>query len=307
MIQNENNTPIWLDIKKEYIDDNLDRLLGYIHNNRAAAHDPFYSVTLRLIRERVKDVLEAVAERPIYLEEIPQENLIFNIRLLACYLLTFPDAHDRIKVLLALLQNVAVYVPKYADDIITLAGNCLKYDKLEKVGCSFNDIIHFRKEIFTYKLCKETRFSEKISVAKKLDGYGRIWQTDEGITITSPGNRSLEERLAALAYSLDTGIGSRLGSFRGEQLKTSDASVFAKMVDFISGFLKSQEQPLRQPQSIKKFSYAPGDSLVVRVTEVRPNFQEPGKFDILVETTDPDYTYLKGKYVFSVPYKGCLI
>ncbi|MBD5340778.1 MAG: hypothetical protein HDR94_04310 [Bacteroides sp.] len=306
MTQVNNAKPIWLDLKKEYVDDNFDALLNYIHNNRNSYADPFYNTTLDLVKARVEDVLQSIAQRPVYLEDIPQETLIFNIRLLACHLLTFPSAENRTDVLLAMLHNTITLVPKYADELIAMVGNSLKFRKLEKIGVSYNDIIRFQKEIFTHKLCEESKFADKITVTGKLDGNGRIWQTGEGLTITAPGERSVDEKIETLAFSLDTGIGCRLGSFKGEQLKTSESSVFAKMTEFLSSFLKAQEQPLGKSIEKKKLRYAAGEDVVLRVVEVVTNFQDSQnlKWEILVETTDPDYEYLQGKIVYSGPYFG---
>lgn len=309
MAQVDNAKPIWLDLKKEYIDDNFDALLNYIHNNKNSVHDPFYNITLNLVRERVDEVLKSISSRPVYLEDIEEDKLIFNIRLLACCLLTFPKEGDRIKVLLALIHNLRILVPKYAEELIGMAGNCLKYEKIDNVGVSYKDIIDFKKEIFTHKLCEGSKFSKAISEARSADGKGRIWQNADGLTITAPGERSLEENIGGLAFSLDTGSGCRLGSFKGEQLKASESSVFPKMVDFITAFLKEQEQPLSKPKQKKKLSYASGDKVVLRVIDIAPKSSnsDEAKYDIIVETTDDNYEHLEGKIVYSGPYLGVYI
>lgn len=309
MAQVDNAKPIWLDLKKEYIDDNFDALLNYINNNKSSAHDPFYNITLNLVGERVEEVLKSISSQPLYLEDIAEEELIFNIRLLACCLLTFPNASDRIKVMLALLHDLRILVPKYAEDLINITGNCLKYENIDSIGVSYSDIIQFKKEIFAYKLCKGVKFSRMISGARSLDGRGRVWQNADGLTITAPGERSLKENIEALAFSLDTGIGCRLGSFKGEHLKASESSVFPKMVDFITNFIKEQEQPLSKPKQKKKLSYASGDSVVVRVIDIVPKFSttDETKFDIIVETTDDAYERLEGKIVYSGPYLGVYV
>lgn len=52
-----NKTPIWLQLRKEYIDDNFNSLIPYLQE-RASKNDneEFYKTTLELLRKRV-DVL----------------------------------------------------------------------------------------------------------------------------------------------------------------------------------------------------------------------------------------------------------
>ena len=72
MTQVNNAKPIWLDLKKEYVDDNFEALLHYIHNNNYlrsqnnTISDPFYETTLNLIRARVEDMLRLISQRPIF-------------------------------------------------------------------------------------------------------------------------------------------------------------------------------------------------------------------------------------------------
>ena len=76
--------------------------------------------------------------------------------------------------------------------------------------------------------------------------------------------------MGALAFSLDTSSGCRLGSFKGKQLKNSDASVFPKMAEFIGGFLKLQEIPFSKSKEIKKIRYSADESLILRVVDKIP-------------------------------------
>ena len=305
MTQTDNQKPIWLDLKKQYIDDNFEALLSYFNRNRNTSNDQFYNITLDLLKDRVEDVLKSISDRPLYTEDVPESELTFNIRLLACYLLTFEEAADRIKVMLAMLTNVAALLPDYSDEIMSLIDKCLRYDQIDKIGITFNDIIEFNKGPFTHKLYNQSKFSGAVSGTRILEGQGRIWQTAKGLTITAPGKRSLEERIETLTFSLDTGTGCRLGTFKGDQLKASDSSSFPKIVEYISSFLNSQEQPLAVVKQKKRLPYAKGDNLVVKVTAIEPDFSvTPIKFDILVETTDSDYTPLQGKIVYNYPFLG---
>ena len=59
-------TPIWLDLKKEYIDDNFAKLRSYLRDcDEKGCKDTFYATTIKLFRERIGDLLRDLSERPV--------------------------------------------------------------------------------------------------------------------------------------------------------------------------------------------------------------------------------------------------
>ena len=54
----QSQIPLWLDIKTEYIDENFEKVLDYLHKGTVAkeTQDSFYSKTLELLSKRV-DIL----------------------------------------------------------------------------------------------------------------------------------------------------------------------------------------------------------------------------------------------------------
>jgi hypothetical protein len=63
--------PLWLDIKKEYIDENFEGVLTYLHKRvkNVALQDIFYQTTVNLLDERVKSLIESATSAPL------QENM----------------------------------------------------------------------------------------------------------------------------------------------------------------------------------------------------------------------------------------
>ena len=81
-------TPLWLDLRKEYIDDNFDKLQTNLKEcSTKKQKDSFYSTTIDLLRERIEDLLGHLSVRPLYEEDEDRKTLTFNVRLLATYLL----------------------------------------------------------------------------------------------------------------------------------------------------------------------------------------------------------------------------
>ena len=63
-------TPLWLDLKKEYIDDNFEKLQAYLSDSdEKGSKDAFYATTIELFRERITDLLRDISERPVFADE----------------------------------------------------------------------------------------------------------------------------------------------------------------------------------------------------------------------------------------------
>ena len=57
----EKNTPLWLDLRKEYIDDNFTKLQKYLRECMVnKTKDSFFNITIDLMRQRVEDLLDMV-------------------------------------------------------------------------------------------------------------------------------------------------------------------------------------------------------------------------------------------------------
>ena len=73
-------TPLWLDLRKEYIDDNFEKLRSYLLecSTNASKKDSFFDTTIELLRARVEDLIAAIASRPIFAEEVDRNSGMYN-------------------------------------------------------------------------------------------------------------------------------------------------------------------------------------------------------------------------------------
>lgn len=285
--------PIWLDLKKEYVDDNFDALVTYLNNNRQVTDDPFYATTLRLLRERVHDLIDQISSRPLYSENVPQEDLEFHVRLLGCYLLTYPQANDRIPALLALLHELRILVPNCADGIINLVSKCLGNRGVAKVPFSYNDLAPFKKDIFAFRLCRADGvvFSNPAEVPAYYENKGCIWQTESGLTMAAPGAWPTGTLPDNLVSSLDTNAGCRFATPRGTQLRNT--TQIAEVSNFSEQFMLDQGLPLKKTKKTLH-GYSNGDKAVFTVSHIADG-------QIYLESVDPAYKKLSGQAVFSQP------
>ena len=61
------STPLWLNLKKEYIDDNFENLLEYLRGKHdPRSKDSFYHTTINLLKERIAELVQQIASRPVY-------------------------------------------------------------------------------------------------------------------------------------------------------------------------------------------------------------------------------------------------
>ena len=68
----KNETPLWLELRKEYIDDNFEQLLAYMRESSTKPQkDIFYQTTIKLLHERVAELTQKLGVKPLF--EAPDE------------------------------------------------------------------------------------------------------------------------------------------------------------------------------------------------------------------------------------------
>ena len=133
------STPLWLDLKKEYIDDNFEKLLSYLKNKQdSRTNDSFYHKTIDLLKERITELIQQIASRPIYGENPELEQVKFNARLLASYLLIENEGGLAFSAYVAFIRELMILSPKFADRLIQTAIERLKHEKIKFSFCKYN-------------------------------------------------------------------------------------------------------------------------------------------------------------------------
>lgn len=300
--------PLWLNLKKEYIDDNFDQLLSYIIKSRGdGTRDSFYNTTVSLLNARIKDMLHEISNAPVYQETPAHDRIVFNIRLLSLALHTAIDINpenrttddipDHIEIFIALLLELDMLHPKSSSGLVELAAKAMIHKSIISPGFTLQKIVDFQPEIFIYHIINYSRFGEVISHSRMLEGNGRAWLNAEGLMLTATGESANFEQSATLGRSLDTGCRSCLATMSADKLKLSDADNIVAMAEFLSDFNAMQRRPLKQSSVKRKLKFEAGDKTSVRITGTLP---EP-EGTLFVETDDPAYERLQGRIVFEKP------
>lgn len=119
-------TPLWLDLKKKYIDDNFTNLIDYLKKSSNGNKDSFYNTTIELLRSRVEDLINSLSLIPLYKEDRGHKEINFNVQLLASYLLVDTDHPLALSAYIAFMSELRLLNPRLSDKII---NGVLNYQK----------------------------------------------------------------------------------------------------------------------------------------------------------------------------------
>ena len=117
-------TPLWLDIKKEYIDENFDAVVSYLHKHigETSLQDNFYRTTVNLLQERMLAMVESVAAAPLQEDMCKDEDLKLICRMCGLYMLVFQkDSELRRNAYSLMLQSLLLIVHQGESELAELA------------------------------------------------------------------------------------------------------------------------------------------------------------------------------------------
>lgn len=292
----KNETPLWLELRKEYIDDNFEQLLLYLRESSSkSTKDIFYQTTIKLLQERVAELSQKLASIPIFEQQEDSSVTIFNIRLLATYLLVSPDDHVALQAYVAMMSELRQLTPKFSDEIIQTTIERLKHQNIQNIGFSWSEVIDFKEEMFAFCAIKNCIFKSKLSKPLTCELFGTALLNANGLYLTSEGKANAISLQSAGATSLDTGVGVAVRTTTNEKLKQSDSTNLPAMDDFVDSIVLDIWKTQRKNNVSHKFRYADDDEVIVRITEIDRNCK------IHVETIDSKYERISGTIHFGKP------
>lgn len=285
----KNETPLWLELRKEYIDDNFEQLLSYLREcNSRERKDSFYNTTVALLHDRVLELTQKLSTKPLFQDSDDESTTIFNIRLLATFLLASPDDTISLQAYTAMMSELSVLAPKFKDQILQTTLERLRHEKISNLGFSWNDIIDFKDELFTYHATNNCKFERKLTKPLAYENYGTAFVNGDGLFLTQENRSNALNLQKAGANSLDTGMGATIRTVSHEKLKQSDAYNIPAMDDFVKNFVYELWKTQKKTTNDHKLHYLDGDDTIVRITEIDRNNI------IHVETTDNKYEKIEG-------------
>ena len=275
-------TPIWLDLKKEYIDDNFAKLQGYLRDcDEKGEKDTFYATTINLFRERISDLLRDLSERPIYADEQGRQQLTSNVNMLATYLLADSDDAMTLNAYVAFMIELRQMNPRLSDLIVKTIMQRIRHEKVINIGFSWNDLEKIGTDLFVHNACKHAQFDIPLNKPLALSKYGTALLSKEGLMLTHENKEGARKLLKEGANSLDTGIGITLRTLSGEKLRQSLSNSVVDMDEFTKDFILAQAKIQNKPATRQVLkSYDDDHEVIVRVTGIDNGV-------VRVETVDP--------------------
>ena len=282
-------TPIWLELKKEYIDDNFGKLQSYLRDcNEKGGKDSFYATTIMLFRERIGDLLRDLSERPIYADEQGRQQLTSNINMLATYLLADSDDALALTAYVAFMIELRQMNPRLSDLIMKTIMQRIRHEKVINIGFSWSDLEKIGTDLFVHNACKQAQFDIPLKKPLALSKYGTALLCKDGLMLTHENKEGARKLLKEGANSLDTGIGISLRTLSGQKLKQSVSNSVVDMDEYTKDFILAQAKIQNKPATRQLLkSYDDGDGVIVRVTGIDNGV-------VHVETVDPNYNRIEG-------------
>lgn len=281
--------PLWLDIKKEYIDENIDGVLCYLHKRvkNTALQDSFYQTTVNLLEERVQSLIQTITAAPLQENMCKDEDLSLVCRMCAMYLLVFPeDTELRRNAYSLMLQSLLLLCHQYEQELAELSIANLLGRVSGKLTFSWDDIIDLQPNVLAFKITNST---------KQTGGMAEeYWYAEKGSVLLKKGILALSSlpvdsptrSLLVPAVELLEGQ-IQILSMKSTRMKKSDLDNLQAMADFTRDFIRDLKEPAVRSSRYSK-RYENGDKVEVKI--IRKD--EEGR--ILVRTIDKDYETIQG-------------
>lgn len=282
-------TPIWLDLKKEYIDDNFAKLRSYLRDcDEKGCKDTFYATTIKLFRERIGDLLRDLSERPVYADEQERPQLANNVNMLATYLLADSDDAQALTAYVAFMIELRQMNPRLSDLIVKTIMQRIRHEKVIYLGFTWSDLEKIGTDLFVHNACKQAQFDIPLKKPLALSKYGTALLCKDGLMLTYEDKERARKLLKEGANSLDTGIGVTLRTLSAQKLKQSLSNSVVDMDEYTKDFIQAQAKTQNKPATRQHLkSYDDGDEVIVRVIGVDNGI-------VHVETIDPNYNKIEG-------------
>lgn len=282
-------TPLWLDLRKEYIDDNFEKLLCYLKDcSLKKSQDAFYSTTINLLRERVGDLLSTLAVRPIYADEEDRRQLTFNAKLLASYLLVDGSYTLALPAYIVFLGQLRILNPRMSDSILKAMMDRLRYETIETLGFGWSDLEDIGTELFAYRVSTTVKFADPVTKPLVFTKHGTAILSDKGLSLTCLSKADSQKLYKTGAHSVESRLGIALLTPPSEKLKQSSGNDLVAMDEFTNTFILQQSRVQEKKKVQFQKSYEEGEEAIVQIKAIDSDGT------IHVETVDTNYKPIAG-------------
>lgn len=287
-------TPLWLDIKPQYIDENFDRVLEYLHSKSSMENDSFYGVTVDLMEKRVSKLLEEQYCIPLYKEDSqPYAEMQFAVKLLAAYLLLGTqkcknDYNWFSQVYVVMLKNLFSLTSKdMSTDFLLLTIDAIKGKVCIKMPYGWGDLKDFSPDVFSHKLVALQSKSKEECSGITYEGKGLLYIEKDNVNIAACNKQELVRKQLLTTFTAFEGK-FNLMTPKSDKLKQSEHTNIDALEVFSSNFISEQRNVSIIKPKLK--TYEIGEEIKVRVVA-----KEGSR--VRLESIDPKYEIVSGPLI----------
>ncbi len=293
-ITTDNTKPLWLNLKKEYIDDNFEDFLQYMRNHCGGKHaeDVFFKISMDLMEKRVGALIDEMAEKPLYDEAPDLKNCDRDIRLLGCYLLMCPEGQQALSAYVSLMMLLAqVADARFADALLQCAAKRARVEKVEALGFAWEQVLNYKRDTFVYFAFNNVKFGEALPDIGIYQHKGCFVRAVNGLLMMAVGKDKVRSMLNDGVVSMTSDLGVGIMTMSGDRLRQQKERDVKAIHTFSNEFVNMLQHVKPTEAAPRKLRYTDGDSLVVRIVSKVGNMP-------VVESVDEAYETLKGRLVY---------
>lgn len=282
-------TPLWLELRTEYIDGNFANLVEYLR--KADKTDSFYKKTIDLLEQRISQLLDDMSGTSLYAATEDKDTTLFKAQMLAVYLLTSGNISKySAEAFVALMMSLSALWPNHAKALINKAIERLSHKEVVDLGFTWQVYGEIHTELFTYNLIHNSKFGNPIVGNKYISSHGTIILNKDGLHLSSAALKEVNGLIHNGAQSVDTGLKMAVLTHTSDKLKKSQEND----IKAIDKFIKDQRLEFQNTKhnTAHKLYYTNGDEATIIITK---------KYNrtIWVRTIDENYDTLEGQIVIN--------
>ena len=281
--------PLWLDIKKEYIDANFEGVLSYLHKRvkHPSLQDSFYKTTIDLLEERVKALVETISAAPLQENMCKDDELEFVCRICGLYHLVFIEDTDlRRNAVSLMLHSLLLLSHQHEQQLAEISVANLLGKVSDKLPFGWDDIMDFKPQILAHKIVNTIVITAGSSAEYLFEGKGTVVLKNGEMALSSLSADDPSRQMLIPAVSILEGQLQILAK-KSTKVKKSEIDNLQAMAEFTKGFLHDLKEPVHKARRYAK-RYENGETVEVRITRKDTDFK------IWVKTVDKSYETVEG-------------
>lgn len=299
----EDNTPLWLEIKPEYIDSNIDSVISYLSRNyNKSDNDSFYDETVKLLAARSSEIISGLSDSGIEIFDVADKNgnickgrNITELRILGSDILVNQNSHyERQKEAFFFFVMIlgTMVSERYTDDLSAFAVSSLNKGKVISYGFTFEHLKSVQPEVISELILKETKYDRTADADQSwFEGKGTMRIADGVIEVHDRNRKEATVRHTVASLELLDNMIS-VQTEPSDKLKEKDSGDIEAMDLFTNSFIKGMDKIIPTPtQTLQEYEI--GDIMPVRYTG------KDAAGNLLVETVDGDHRKIKGQIQYN--------